>query len=68
MLAGLGRWVASKFSYDAINHKGRRRNPGSRVVREDAHLPVRPYTFDCLVDGLTGIPVAWCASAVVAQR
>ena len=38
MLQRMGQWIASKFSYDALNPKGRRRNPGSRVTREDAHL------------------------------
>lgn len=30
--------LASYFQYDAIKPKGRRRDPGSRITREDAHL------------------------------
>lgn len=31
-------WQATRFQYDAIIPKGRRRNPGNRVAREDFYL------------------------------
>lgn len=34
----LMRAVGKAFSYDAINPRGKRRNPGTRTPREDSHL------------------------------
>lgn len=37
-LAGFVKGLGTRFQYDALIHKGRRRNPGIRNIREDGHI------------------------------